>query len=201
MITDLITAALDHSRSQQHEIHSNWVKLSIKYGSVLPESLLMFSFQRMGQVDCLIRCMEEEFSPESSQRPERVMAGQYKLYLSEIWITGTYDIFRILKSREDDSRVSLIEKELKLIRIPLSKHQIANDKKLTGPLQMETSPDKDGNSKKVEYSPDDPVRSHIMPMGLSESGSCMWHVVDVKSKNSYWLERRGISDKILNLID
>ncbi|KQQ04713.1 hypothetical protein ASF56_09820 [Methylobacterium sp. Leaf122] len=49
------------------------------------------------------------------------------------------------------------------------------------------------------YDKGDPLRAHIMPCGVSATGSLMWQVIDLKRDLEYWVERRGLSDRLLAL--
>jgi hypothetical protein len=47
------------------------------------------------------------------------------------------------------------------------------------------------------YDKKDPNRSHIMPMAMSATGSMMWQVIDHRNERSFWVERRSVSNRIL----
>jgi hypothetical protein len=64
---------------------------------------------------------------------------------------------------------------------------------------MVRQPPNNDDSDSYRYSPDDPQKAHIMPTGLSARGSLMWRVIDLRSKRSYWLERRPLSERIVEL--
>jgi hypothetical protein len=98
-----------------------------------------------------------------------------------------------------DDAFNNIARDLKLIRIALEKYEIADDRKLDTPLAMQRQPSNSGTADIYHYSKDDPKRAHMMPSGMSTRGSVMWQVTDVKTKESYWLERRALSDRIIAL--
>jgi hypothetical protein len=89
--------------------------------------------------------------------------------------------------------------ELRLLRIPLEKHEIAADRKLTEPLRMHRQPPNNDDTDSYEYSNNDARKAHIMPTGISSRGSVMWQVIDLQSNSSYWLERRDLSERIVAL--
>ena len=97
-----------------------------------------------------------------------------------------YETVRLLreidgKQQEHDP----LAHDLKLLRVALEKHQIADDRKLKAPLKMGRHPPNNDATDHYVYSPDDPRRSHIMPTGFSARGSIMWQVIDLKA-NAEW---------------
>lgn len=92
-----------------------------------------------------------------------------------------------------------ILKSFELIRIPMEKHEIAKDRVLSKPLDLRRIPANDSTNDSFTYDPKDNKRTHIMPMSVSDRGSPMWMVTDVKLNNSYWIERRNLSDQIISL--
>lgn len=126
----------------------------------------------------------------------------YQNVMSAYWIGGMYETFRFLRQRgliEKSPPLEQIFSDLELVRMPLEKHEIAKDVKfLDGPLLMVRQPP-NGSGDNYLYKPDDNSRAHIMPSGLSARGSMMWQVIDLKANTQRWVERRGISDKILDL--
>jgi hypothetical protein len=122
--------------------------------------------------------------------------------VSELWITEMYEIFRLLKDRKlepGNNEFDSLAHHLRLLRVSIDKHEIAGDKKLEVPLKMKRFPPKDDDSNIYEYSKDDPGRSHIMPSGVSSRGSVMWQVLDITSGETFWIERRNLSERIIAL--
>lgn len=162
----------------------------------------MSTIQRDGNLDLLIRCMEDERVELQVQNREGPMfAFHWMNMLSEYWVGGMYETFRLLRQRklhEDSVEFVKLFRELELVRMPLEKHEIAKDKQLGRPLTFVRQPQTGSNDEYV-YSSDDPRRAHIMPTGVSDKGSIMWHVIDLKDERSYWVERRRVSDSILDL--
>jgi hypothetical protein len=83
--------------------------------------------------------------------------------------------------------------------MPLEKHEIAKDRNLEHPLQMTRYPPNENASDLYTCKSEDNLRAHIMPSGISGRGSVMWDAIDVRKNNSRWIERRQISDRILEL--
>lgn len=198
-VRELIQAGFALASSKYPELHKTWVSTSFAVGGRLPSSTLSISVQRGGELDVLLRSMEDEL-PSNAETKEPDYAFGYQASLSELWVGHFYEIFRLLKDRKcvpDKKDFDALAQDLRLLRIPLEKHEIAGDRKLKEPLMMKRHPPKNDMSDFYEYSKDDPTRSHIMPMGVSQRGSVMWQVLDISSNHSYWLERRALSERII----
>jgi hypothetical protein len=196
---ELILAGFTQASSKYPDVHGAWVTTSYRIGGQLPNSSLVSSVQRAGELDVLVRCMEDEFCVHTdTQEPD--FSFHYQVILSESWVGHMYEITRLLKDRKrtpDNKDFDALAHHLRLLRIPIDKHEIPGDKKLKAPLMMKRYPPKNEPSDIYEYSKDDPTRSHIMPTGVSGRGSVMWQVLDITSNESFWIERRGLSEKIL----
>lgn len=199
-VKKLIEAAFQVSALKYSDLHKDWITVSMRIGGKLPNSILMASVQRAGQLDVLLRSMEDEFSIKDESKPD--FSFQYQMLFSELWIGQVYEICRLLKDRKcepSDPDFNDLSHGLRLLRVTMDKHEIANERKLSAPLMMQKQPPNNDASDFYEYSKDDPTRGHIMPTGVSERGSSMWQVIDVVSNQSYWLERRNISERFLKL--
>lgn len=88
--------------------------------------------------------------------------------------------------------------DLKVLRITIAKHEIANDRKLPASVPMVASMDDDASGRYV-YSRSDQRKAHIMRKGVSHQGSIMWEAISGTSCESRWLERLSLSERILSL--
>jgi len=197
----LIAGAFGLARGKHPELNKTWIAISFQIGSLLPNSLLVSSLQRVGELDLVLRCMEDDFQPPKEDEPEQFHT-HYQLMLSEIWIGAIYEIFRLLIARElaphDDVWLS-IKRDLELLRMPIDKHELAGDNKLSEPLLMQKTPPNGDNTDNYSYSKKDPKKAHIMPISISDNGSATWLVTNLKTKSSYWIGRRDISERIVAL--
>ncbi|WP_291547745.1 hypothetical protein [Bosea sp. (in: a-proteobacteria)] len=128
-------------------------------------------------------------------------AFHYKALLSDIWIGSVYEIARLQIERgfvPNNGPLASIAHTLHLLRIPIEKHEIALDRKLKKPLLMQRMPENGDAGDLYIYDKTDPKRGHIMPMGMSERGSIMWHALDGATIQGNWVERRTISDPLLD---
>lgn len=200
-VSSLISAAFNVAAVHHSDVRRRWTNVSLRVGSLLPDSLLMVSLQQSGRIDVVLRSMEDELSANAS---EQNASYEYLAMLSGIWVGLVYEIVRLLKERKlvvNNVEFDQLAHALRLIRVPLEKHEIAVDRKLADEVQMVRSPSTGTENDTHVYRKDDPRRSHIMPSGASDRGSIMWHVIDVTANQAFWLERRGLSDSLLGLWD
>ena len=204
---NLISSAFALASSQKREVKEAWLSISHGVGSLLPNSLLVRSIQEVGDLDVLLRCMEEERKPCVSQPQDFGIdvhfAFHYQSVLSRIWICGLYEIFRLLKFRQlitEQPEFDALESDLKLLRITMDKHEIANDRHPSQSLRMQRLSSRNEGPGEYEYAPNDPCKAHIMGEGLSPRGSVMWDALDAKSLKAFWLERLSMSERIISFL-
>jgi hypothetical protein len=195
--SSLITTAFGAARANQNAVYSKWVQISWKIGGRLPNSRLFTSVQRDGELDILLRCMEDEHKPPAE---EQDFSSHYLNMLSELWVGGVYETYRLMIDRKiapDDEEFRRTAHDLRLLRIPLEKHEIAGDRKLDQPLLMKNMSSSGQDRDLYAYSRTDPLKAHIMPAGISARGSVMWQIIDLQSNQERWIERRELSDRII----
>jgi hypothetical protein len=194
-VSDLIIASFRQALERYSNLHSVWIRISFRIGGLLPKSALSHSVQRYGELDLVLRCMEDELAPRIGREEVNF---QYQQLLSEMWIGGGYEILRLLNERklsvESDNYRTLF-RDLELLRITIDKHDIAGQGKLKEPLEMTYYEEKDV----YLFIKDDPQRSHIMPAGISAQGSLVWQVIDLKAEGTRWVDRRSLSDRMIAL--
>lgn len=196
-IRELVQAGFQLACLKYPDLHGAWVTTSYRIGGQLPASLLVSSVQRAGELDVLLRTMEDELSADKDKAGSD-FSFHYQALLSELWVGHLYEIFRLLKARRkapSNDGFNSLAHHLRLLRIPLEKHEIPGDGKLRAPLKMKRYPPKEDESHVYEYSKDDPARSHIMPSGVSRRGSVMWQVIDLAASESFWIERRDLAER------
>jgi hypothetical protein len=199
-ISDQLMAAFNGARTRYPELDQTWVKISLHVGSRLPKSLLLTSIQRDGAVDLLLRGMEDEQARRMVSNGNDSFSFHYQEMMSDYWIGGVYETFRLLRQRKlaDKSfHFAEILADLELVRMPLEKHELPKDWKLEAPLQMTRYPPNNDDTDAYVYDPKDNQRAHIMGVGVSSKGSVMWHVIDLTKKSDRWVERQDLSDRIL----
>lgn len=198
-VRELIQAGFQLASSKYPDLHSAWVTASYRIGGQLPGSLLVSSVQRAGELDILLRCMEDEISAVNQNAD---LSFHYQVLLSELWVGHVYEILRLLKERKltpNDEDFHGLAHHFRLLRIPLDKHEIPGDRGLKAPLRMQRYPPKEDPGDVYEYSRDDPTRSHIMPSGVSHRGSLMWQVIDLATNESFWIERRNLAERVMTM--
>jgi hypothetical protein len=203
-----VGSALAHifvdARARHPGLHESWIKASIALGGRLPASLLMMSIQRDGDVDMVLRSVEDEIQNGQATNPQDPILSPYHylMMLSNYWVGGVYESLRLLRERkllDEGERSSELFRAVELVRITIDKHEIAGERRLKEPLQMFRRPGRGDASDAYVYQTDDAARAHIMPSGLSARGSVMWQPIDVKADASPWVERRWISEQMIEL--
>ncbi len=208
-----ITSAFSIARTKYRDLHTTWIDLSGALAGRFSLPAAEINLQRQGEVDLLIRCMEDEFDPNRVRDLTSVIefSSHYQMMLSEAWIIACYEILRALKQRDEDALKQCLEPsgvsstaafrsiylDFELLRMPIAKYEIAKDKALKRPLVMKAIPPNGDTTDNKVYDKDDPTRTHIMPNGLSNRGSAMWMALDHKNAKAFWIERRDLSDRLL----
>jgi hypothetical protein len=201
-VTRLILGAFNLAKARYPEVYKSWIAISGRLGGLLPDSLLIASVQRAGDLDMVVRAMEDERQSAAHEfNDDECFAADYQKALSELWIGQVYEILRLLKARKLASGDAFhrLAHDFRLLRIPLEKHEIVEDPKLTAPLPMQAYPVDDSNPGLRVYNKDDPQRGYVMPSGLSNRGSVIWLVLDHRAHQQFWLERRELSERMIAL--
>jgi hypothetical protein len=141
------------------------------------------------------------------------MIFHYQLTLSEIWVVGCYEILSAFRQRDRDAQkvvartsgISEMEEfksifaDLELLHMPMTKFEIAKDDKMKEPLRMRKVPSNNDATDQTTYDSKGPTRYHIMPSGMSLRGSVCWGALDHQTKTEYWVERRNLAERLLDL--
>lgn len=125
----LIVAAFQQARNKYRALNQSWTDISFRVGGIIPDSLLKMSVQRVGELDLVLRCLEDEFASAGQSDAARDMfRDHYQTMLSELWVGSFYAIFELLVYRKlgpDNDEFRRLANDLRLIRVSLEKHQIA----------------------------------------------------------------------------
>jgi hypothetical protein len=210
-VSQLITAAFNLAKGRLPQQYQQWVDASYAIGGLLPNSMLVSSVQKEGEIDLVLRCMEAE-AMQTPGEASPLFTFHYQSLLSASWVGGCYEILRTLRQREME-RVQRsggqmqglvaspgfadLFRDLELLRVSLEKHEIPKDNKLSAPMQMARVPSSEEPRDAYVYDKADDKRAHIMPMGISANGSVMWQVLDHARQLAYWVERRDLSSRLL----
>ena len=199
LVTPYVEAAFAVARSKFPAQNAAWVDLSARLTGRVAVAPLLVNIQRIGDLDLLLRAMEDEAGSSTPQGLS--MAFHYQVMLSETWVANSYEALRVVRQREAEAanlsndNVSDLQifkdlfRDLGLLRMPIAKYELAKDTKMKAPLPMQAyPPNGDATDIKV-YDKDDPARTHIMPTGLSPRKSVAWHVFDHTATDAYWVER------------
>ncbi len=211
-VSPLLNLLFNVARAKYRAENEAWVQLSHRLSGRFNLVAALSSMQREGDLDILLRCLEDEFN--MNKDPSGMdLTFHYQMMFSETWIMGCYEILRAFKQRDRDateagrptSGVSELDEfksvftDFELLRMPIAKFEIAKDMTLKQPMPMRRVGDDE--TKPVEfYDPKDPGRFHIMPTGVSPRGSAMWLALDVRNSREHRVERRDLADRLLSLL-
>ena len=197
-VSPLLNGLFNVARAKYRAEYEAWVELSGRLSGRFNLVAAAPSIQREGDLDLLLRCLEDEFNPSND-------ASHYQMMFSETWIVGCYEILRTFQQRDRDGvfesgEFKSIFTDFELLRMPIAKFEIAKDRGLEQqPMPMRRVGD--GEAKPIEfYDPKDPSRWHIMPNGPSLRGSAVWLALDGRNSRPHWVERRDLADRLLSLL-
>ncbi len=202
---------------QQHPLEAQlWHNLSLSTGHILPRSHLIAQVQNLGDLDCLLRAMEPEVldfinsQREACSLTPEALALTHILLLSRLWIYDAYEIVRTINEANNYTPQSSWYEPyclLTLVRVPLAKHQLPHEGKISAPVEMTTFQTELDKTLPLEnfvhtltYDPKDKLRSHIpVTAACTQTGSLQWLCIDFKERRQLWVSRRQIADLILNI--
>ncbi|WKW49881.1 hypothetical protein [Rhodomicrobium lacus] len=211
-VSPLLHSLFNVARAKYWAEHEAWVQLSYRLSGRFKLVAAVSSIQREGDLDILLRCLEDEFNMNKDASGID-FSSHYLIMFSEAWIVGCYEVLRVFQQRDREaaevgrppSGVSELQEfksiftDFELLRMPIAKFEIAKDNKLEQPLPMRRVGDDE--TKPIEfYDPKDPGRIHIMPTGVSARGSVVWLTLDVRNSQQHWVERRDLADRLLSLL-
>ncbi|WP_421708967.1 hypothetical protein [Algihabitans sp.] len=212
-VSQLLNQLFNIARAKYRAEHQAWVDLSIRLSGQFNLVTALPNIQREGDLDILLRCLEDEFDP-NKEASGMDFSLHYQMMFSETWIIGFYEIIRTFQQRDleaaaagrspsgvcESDEFKSVFTDFELLRMPIAKSEIAKDKKLKQPLPMRRVGD--DKTKPIEsYDPKDPGRFHIMATGVSARGSATWLALDGRDLQQYWVERRDLSDRLLALVN
>ncbi len=176
-----------------------WMKLAYRAGPRSRGISLIVDLKFLGELDLVLRAMEKEIvslpSPtEFEQRPDFLRS------LSNQWVGLAYSTHHLVwTDRCLPEKLASVYEDLRLLRVQLEKHEISTQRVKVAdqkPIDMvEFEPDGPGQWSK--YYPRDPNRKFTQAAALSYRGSMAWHVVDLRTRTSKWVERQSLADQLL----
>ncbi|MCS0503068.1 hypothetical protein [Ancylobacter mangrovi] len=199
-VTEHIGAAFALAAQRQEAIRQRWRAVAM-IGYRLPRSLLPVAIQRIGELDVLLRCMEDDIADAIRHDIDVGSGEDHALHLAEMWVGSAYEVVRVVNERvavEKTDAFKAVFRDLGVLRMPMEKHELEGGKR-TGVLKVGPV-NEHGVPERVEtYDPADPERTFIMQIGLSLRGSAMWEPYDYRIGGVRRIERRQIADAMLDL--
>jgi hypothetical protein len=216
-VSPLISQAFIIAMAKYNEELTRMTNLSARLSMRGLVPLAVMDIQRMSQLDCVLLSLEDERAAKmAGLAPEgNIIDFNYEKMFAELWVGGWYEILRAVRQRAGEAaargdKTSGVEyadefksllADFEQLRMPLEKYEIAKDKGLKEPLVFKRYPPNDDDTDNYIYDKEDPQRNHRMPSGLSARGSVMWLAMNPTSHEEHWIERRGLSERLLRLAD
>ena len=218
LVTQQLECVFRTTLLDDKDLFLKWEEISKNIGSLLPDSNLRFSVEQLGLYDLLLRRLENEFPQDDVVlHKEFMLTHNFFLNFSEVWVSLAYEIFRGLRERKlaSGERFEKISNDLRLIRISLQKFQLAKENKLKGEsieislpeVEMEDIFDNKFTIREITktYSTGENnkgLRTFTLPTMIKDKRTVAWQVIDIENPQQsqiYWLDRRDLSDRILDL--
>jgi hypothetical protein len=210
-VSPYIKTAFLVAKTKYQTENTAWTNLSGVLAGRFSLPIAMINLQRQSDLDLLLRCMEDEF--EANKAAEALVPDftlHYQIMLSETWVVACYEILRAFRQRDNESSLSddavsrlatfkSVFADLELLRMPIAKYEIAKENKIKQPLSMKAFPLNNDATDAHVYDREDPTRFCFLQTRVSSRGSMMWLALDHSVPRQYWVERRDLADRLLNL--
>jgi hypothetical protein len=104
-VSFLLNALFNTARAKYGAENEAWVLLSARLSGRFNLATAMPSIQREGDLDILLRCLEDEFTTRKNE-PVIDTSGHYQMMFSETWIVGCYEILRAFQQRDREAAIA-----------------------------------------------------------------------------------------------
>ena len=161
-VSELLQAAFSASEARYPTLANQWIRCSFRIEAVLPNSGISKKVQDMGLIDRLTRSLEDEWTGS----PTSIFSLNNQVLFSSLFIGGIYAVLRALRQRiaefnragGDPSAISLslpdlerLHRDFELIRVPLDKFELPQERKISEPIKMIKVPTTDETSDVYMY--------------------------------------------------
>ena len=90
-VSQSVVGIFNFVKASNPELYKSWITISARIGALLPDSLLMASVQKVGELDLLLRAMEDEYDSKTGEVNPDDFSAHYLIWLSELWIGSLYE--------------------------------------------------------------------------------------------------------------
>ncbi|MEA5163519.1 hypothetical protein U5903_22335 [Cereibacter johrii] len=174
--SNLITQAFNLSLARQNSVFEAWVQASHKLSFGSPWLALII--QDCGKIDILLRQMEEESA--TTEVSAEIFSLDPRKILSEAWTGKLYAALRLICKEPDlKKHFAALFKATTLVRVPLEKLQIADDRRLKGKEELRLYRSDDPSEEPIPYNLSQ--RPQISPQIFLDraTGSIAWDTFNV----------------------
>lgn len=211
-ISHLIESAFKESLVAQKELQTKWIATlgrlagyeNVQDGGIT--SLGLLRYQSDYRFDLVLRMLESDTvaTLTGQQQSSQVdLIADIQMALSRYWLLSTYEFLRVTsktsKGRMDEKLTALFRR-FELVRVPITKLQIAKDNVLKEPLQLKILGE-GADAPSVPYEAKQKTEYHPPMFIDTTTGSFGWSTIDAGSRSNISETRRGLSDTLLNFFD
>lgn len=101
-VSPLVNSLFNIARAKQGAENKAWVDLSFRLSGRFGLVTAAMSIQREGELDLLLRCLEDEFDVRKEETAGN-FSSHYRMMFSEAWIVVCYEILRALRQRDEEA--------------------------------------------------------------------------------------------------
>jgi hypothetical protein len=198
LVDNLLILAL----SKYPQLKEKWNNLLLSVCSQNGVPFLAMHCQADGRTDLILRVLEDE-AAAAMPNHGGVWGQDMQRALTRYWILSSYELLRTLKESpigKPNARSESLYQRFRLVRVPMTKLQIANDRALKQAITLE---------RVGEGPPSDPIpysassKSEYFPPEIFNTltGSIGWMTLDAANLQTHTLTRRQLSDEFLGLLE
>jgi hypothetical protein len=210
-VTGLAARSLSEALISNRDIHRKWMRVFTRLVSTNDAQDLL-RYQSDVDIDIWLREMEEEVANQACKEADNlihILGFTLQHTLTRYWVLSMYEMLRVAKNSSNgkgDAKIQRLYREFQVVRVPITKLEIANDKKLPGPIKLEADNHMGGPFRLDIYFPHPRPgerKQQYHPTTLIDplTGSLGWNIIDAENGLVRNVFRRNLSDHVLSFYD
>jgi hypothetical protein len=210
-VTGLAARSLSEALISNRDIHRKWMRVFTRMVSTNDAQDLL-RYQSDVDIDIWLREMEGEFAKQANKEAENlihILGFTLQHTLTRYWVLSMYEMLRVAKNSSNgkgDTKIQRLYREFQVVRVPITKLEIANDKKLPGPIKLEADNHMGGPFRLDIYFPhpgpgERKQQYHPTTLIDPQTGSLGWNIIDAENGLVRNVFRRDLSDRVLGFYD
>lgn len=105
-VSPLLNSLFKVARAKYGAEKGAWVRLSHRLSGQFNLGLAALTIQRQGDLDILLRCLEDEFQTNNGTSGIDDFSFHYQIMFSEMWIVGCYEMLRAFQQRDREANTA-----------------------------------------------------------------------------------------------